>query len=259
MENSRGETHKPITEPEVTEQPMGKSRFNEHLQKQTKKNIAFTVLGIIALVAVLGVFGIPFLIGFSTALDKIKNNDDITPVESNSVSYIAPPTLDALPDATNSAEIVVSGYATNKDQINLYVNGSLVDKTTPDSDKTFTFRDVKLDSGKNEITAKAVAKNKKQSDYSNEIVISYLNKSPELTIENPQNDQKVPKDNRNITVTGKTDTGVKVTVNGFWTIEQPGGKFSYDMVLNEGDNTIKVEAIDTAGNKTAKEVKVKVE
>ncbi len=246
-------------EPEIIDEPMRKSRLTEHIQDETKKNIALTVLGIVALVAVLWIFGVPMLIGFSTTIDKIKNTDEITPAESNDLNYVAPPTLDALPDATNSAEIVVSGYATNKDQINLYVNGSLVDKTTTESDKSFTFRDVTLDSGKNEIKVKAVAKNKKQSDYSNEVIITYSNKPPEITIDSPQDGQKISKDNRNITVTGKTSDGVKVTVNGFWAIEQAGGKFSYDMVLAEGDNTIKIEAVDDGGNKTAKEIKVKVE
>ena len=55
---------------------------------------------------------------------------------------------------------------------------------------------------------------------------------------------------------GKTDSGVRITVNGFWAVIDENNNFSYSLPLQDGDNAIKVVAQDQAGNKAEKEIKV---
>ena len=51
-----------------------------------------------------------------------------------------------------------------------------------------------------------------------------------------------------VTLTGDTERGVRLFVNGMPETVDPVGKISVPLVLNEGSNTIVVEAIDAAGN-----------
>ena len=67
---------------------------------------------------------------------------------------------------------------------------------------------------------------------------------------------KFEKDQSTVKVLGKTDPGVRVTVNGFWAVIDENNNFSYNLPLQNGENMIKIEAIDQAGNKTEKEIKV---
>ncbi|NMD14873.1 MAG: hypothetical protein GYA78_05950, partial [Caldisericales bacterium] len=53
-----------------------------------------------------------------------------------------------------------------------------------------------------------------------------------------------------IDVTGKTEPGVKLTVNGTSARVDDSGKFTVKITLKEGVNPIVVEAIDAAGNRS---------
>src|SRR5262249_40352103 len=138
-----------------------------------------------------------------------------------------------------------------------YVNGKLVDKTDVGKDKQFAFQQVKLEKGSNQIKAKAVTTDDKESEYSSVTSISYSNEPPKLDINSPQDGQDVAKGDGPLRVSGKTDSGVKVTVNDFWAIVQDDGTFSYMLALHDGDNTIKIVATDDADNQTTKELKIK--
>jgi len=45
-------------------------------------------------------------------------------------------------------------------------------------------------------------------------------------------------------------------MNGYWALMEVD-RFSYTIQLKDGDNEIKIEAVDEAGNKTEKIVRVK--
>ena len=105
------------------------------------------------------------------------------------------------------------------------------------------------------LKAKA-AKGDKESDFSNELVVTYRNIPPSLSVDSPTDGQKFEKDQSTARVSGKTDSGVKITVNGFWAVIDENNSFSYNLPLQNGDNTIKIEAVDQAGNKAEKEIKV---
>lgn len=233
--------------------------MRSRLKTNVKKKSIHILLIIAGILIVLILFGSQILIAFSTALGTLKSDKDQT-TETTNVSYIAPPVLNPLPIATNIKTVTISG-STSADQasIELYVNGKIVDKLDADKSNDFTFESVQLDIGNNEINAKSVAANDKTSEYSNTLKIKYIGEEPSLVVTSPQNDQKFKKDESPIKVSGKSDPGVKVTINDFWTISNDDGTFYYQYNLHDGDNNLMVVATDEAGNKTQKELKIKVE
>lgn len=234
---------------------MKRSRLSRRLESQSKKSFYFSILGILIILFILVRFGIPLLINFSLFISGSKSSSESE--NSNSASFVAPPVIDPLPyDATSSAQISISGKAFPEQTINLYINDELVDKVSVIDNDSFIFKDIILKPGENSIKTKALADDKKQSDYSNTITVSLKKEPPALSVDSPSDNQSFPKDENTANVSGKTDPGVKVTVNDFWAIVDSDGKFSYTLKLHDGDNQIKIIATDDAGNKTEKEIKV---
>lgn len=117
-------------------------------------------------------------------------------------------------------------------------------------DGSFIARNIKLSDGDNEIKAKAVNKEKKESGFSDSVIIFFKDEPPELTIDSPQDNQIVTGENNTVQITGKTDPGVKVRINSFWAIVDGSGNYKYSLTIQNGDNRFTVEASDKAGNKT---------
>lgn len=230
---------------------MIRSRLSKRMEQKTKKNLALSILGIILIVLFVFKFGIPLLVNFSLFLSGSQNKVEL---KAQNPSFIAPPTLDSFSQATSSADIIISGIASRKQKINLYINDNLVNTTITMDDGKFSFKEV-VNPGENTIKAKAVI-NEKESDFSNVINVTLKNTPPYLNILLPSNGQSFSKDENIINVQGTTDSNVKITVNGFRAITDNNGNFSYNISLQNGDNLIKISAIDPAGNKTAKEIKV---
>ncbi len=229
-----------------------KSRLSRRLESQSRKNLFLSILGIIIVLALLLKFGIPLLVNFSLFLSGSKKPDESS--KSASSIYLSPPVLDQTTNATNSAEFIITGTAVKNEEIDLYVNDSLSDRKETENNGNFSFK-VTLQTGANKIKAK-VTKDNKESDFSNELDVSYKNVPPSLSLDSPTDGQKFEKDQNTAKVLGKTDSGVRITVNGFWAVIDENNSFSYNLPLQNGDNTIKIVAQDQAGNKTEKEIKV---
>ncbi len=235
---------------------MSKSRMKRRLETQSKRSLILTVFGIIVIICGLLIWGPNAVIQFSLLLSKANTNSD-SQKTSDTMLYIAPPVLDPLPKATNSATIVVSGQISGQKEgkIRLYVNDNLAD-VADIKKSSFSFKDVTLKEGKNELKAQVVLE-KQKSNFSNIEQISYLKEPPELTVDEPsEGDRYSGNNSRTIVVRGKTAEGASVRVNDFIAVTKTNGSFSYTLALKDGDNTIKVVAIDEAGNKTEKEIKV---
>ncbi len=221
------------------------------MEQKTKKNLVLSVLGIILIVLLIFKFGIPLLVNFSLFLSGSQNKIE-TSVQGP--SFIAPPILDSFPQSTASANIVISGIASKGQTVNLYINDNLVDTVKAESDGKFSFKET-IKPGESTIKAKVII-DKKESDFSNVIATAFKNAPPSLNINSPTDGQSFSKDQSTADVRGTTDTDVKITVNGFWAIVDSNGNFSYSLPLRGGENKITVTAIDAAGNKTEREVKV---
>jgi len=236
---------------------MRRSRLSKNFEKKSRRTIILSLIGIIIVLFLLFRYGIDMLVSFSTFISG-SNNSQSLPGNSNQINYIAPPILNPLISATNSAQIVISGTASKGQTINLYINNIQTDQIQADKNGGFVFTET-LKNGDNQINTKA-ENNGKQSDFSNTSDVVYKNSPPTLNVSSPSDGQTFNKNQigtgNTIVVTGNTDSGVSVTVNGFWAVVDDSNNFSYTLPLQNGDNQIKVIAIDQAGNKTEKDLKV---
>ena len=230
-----------------------RSRLSRKIQQQNQKALIGSIIGIIIVLFLLLKYGLPFLVNVSYLVAGSKNQETTTKEEKG---FIASPILHALPTATNSATFTISGTSVTKGTVSLYINDDLVDKKTVEDDGAFSFDDVKLTKGENKIKTK-ITEGKKESDFSREVILIYKDSSPTLTIDSPTDGKTFSKnDDRTLSVTGKTDPGVKVTINDFWAIVDEEGSFSYSFPLQNGENKITFTATDEAGNKTEAQRKV---
>lgn len=209
-------------------------------------------MGVVFIVVILFNFGTQLLIQFSLLLAR-DGGEPTT--KSQDLNYIAAPDLNPIESATNSAKIKVEGSTTtDKAQVKLYINNTLEDTTAVNEKNEFTFDNVLIEEGDNEIKAKTVSEDGKESSFSNAIHVTYRNKAPDLSIDYPSNGQTLKQNQQ--TLRGKTSEGSSVTVNGFRAIVSSDGSFTNDIKLQEGGNGIKVVSTDQAGNTTEKEINV---
>lgn len=234
---------------------MNNSRLSKRLERKSKKTFLLSITGIIVILVLIFKLGLPLLINFSSLI-AVKNDSSSQQNLDNNLTFVAPPILNSTFTATNSAKIVISGNATAKENVILYLNDAVIDKTNANSNGNFSFKNISLAPGDNNLKAKTITKNNRQSDFSNILYIKYNDKAPALSIDTPSENQTFSKDNNTVNVTGKTDPGVKVTINGFWAIVDDSGKYSYNFQLQNGENTLKVIATDDAGNTTEQDRKV---
>jgi bacillopeptidase F len=235
---------------------MRRSRLNKNFEKKTKRTMILSIIGILIILFILFRFGIDALVNFSLFISG--NRNQATTQNANQINYVATPILNPLSQATNSAHIIISGQSLKDYSILLYLNGGNVDQVNTDKNGAFVFKE-DLISGDNLIKVKAKF-NDKQSNFSDAINVVLKNSPPTLDVSTPNDGQGFNKNQVNtgntINVTGKTDQGVSVTVNGFWAVVDDNNNFSYTLPLQNGDNQIKIVAVDQAGNKTEKDLKV---
>ena len=96
------------------------SRLIRHEERQQRKRLMWALGGMFALVIFLFVFGLKILVGFSLMVDRVRGN---TPqLVSQNQELILPPTLDPLPEATNSATLTITGKSDTGLTIVLYID-----------------------------------------------------------------------------------------------------------------------------------------
>ncbi len=229
-----------------------RSRLYRKKESESKKNLFLSTVGILIVIFLLGKFGIPLLINLSFLLSG--NKQSSLPVQSSS-EILLPPQLSPLPTATNSANFVLSGKSQPSVVISFYLNDSLTDKIQADKNGNFSFKET-YNKGNNKIYVKASINNK-TSDSSEYITVLFKDSPPSFTINSPSDGQQFSKDQNEANISGTTESGVKITVNGFWAIVDQNNNFSYKLKLQNGDNVIKIEAVDIAGNKANKQITVK--
>lgn len=166
------------------------------------------------------------------------------------------PVLDAPPLATPSAQLAISGLGEPETEIVLVVNAAEQSRTTAADDGRFSFN-VALQEGENTINLYAMDTAGNESPSSQTYYIIRDSQPPKLTIEEPQDGQTVElRRNQVITIKGETDPNARVMVNGRLAFARNDGTFSTTYQLNEGENTLVIEAEDEAGNKSTVELKV---
>ncbi len=218
------------------------SRFEE---KKQQRRLILSIIGSIGIVLFLLIFGLKLLVGFSLLIDKIRGN---TPLKEQQ-AFLLPPILDALPEATNSASLTVTGKGQPDTTLIVYLNDSETKKITIPKDGIFSV-DIPFKEGENTISTKILDQKGTLSDLSNVIKVTFKKSKPLLEISNPEDNTSVVSNDAFVVVQGKTEEENSITVNGRFVLLQKDGSFSYKTPLSEGSNTLIIIATDQAGNQT---------
>lgn len=215
----------------------------EKEERATVKRIFY--LSFLSVILAIFVFtlGIPLLGKFAEVLNTFLGKKEESKSEK---SIVRPPTFNPLPQATNSAKLIVSGFSDEETIIDIYLNSEKIDKTEV-RDGKFIYEELFLKNGENKISAKAITKSGLESDFSQTETVIFDKEEPSLEIEKPQDGQSFSSNNR-ILVSGKTDADAQVYANGFLASVNIEGKFEVFVPVAEGESTIEIKAIDEAGN-----------
>lgn len=161
--------------------------------------------------------------------------------------------LDEPRTATNSAQIYVSGSVQDFEKVDIYINNTKAESVTVKGKTSFTEKVGPLKQGENKIYVIARA-GEEHTKESNTYTVLYKKDPLTLEIESPTNDMKTS--TQELSITGTTDQGASLRVNGQPIVVDLSGEFSSTYRLKEGENTLLFIATDAAGNSEEKELKV---
>ncbi len=212
--------------------------------RKSAQQLVLSIAGIISLLFIFFFVGIPFLIKFSSFIAGFKKE---TVVQNNETGVVLEPFLDPLPEATFSARISISGNATSGDSVILYVNKEKISEKIVGKDGVFSFNNVPLDKGKNEIYSVSKSGNK-ESQPSEKYTIIMESEPPKLTIESPSDGSVFKRENRDIEIRGQTDEDAGISLNQRFVFVNPNGSFTTTYRLNDGENKLEFISTDQAGN-----------
>jgi hypothetical protein len=230
-----------------------RSRLEKKKNEQiTKKTVFLGFLTVIVLVLVL-VFGLPLLIKFSVFLGegKLKNSDQ---TKEKVLAPLAPRLVIPF-EATNSAEIKISGFAEPKVTVELFKGEVSVGKTEVTDSGDFIFSKVVLDEGDNGFNAVASTDEAGSGDGSKTINVVYDKTSPKLEMSNPS-EESLSVDSADFDITGITDSGASVSINNRIAPVDNNGGFKLKWQLNMGKNDLEITSTDLAGNQTKKKISI---
>ncbi len=217
-------------------------------KRNLKKVMIFGGLTLLT-IALLFFVGIPILGNFTAFISDLGKASK--PIASNDKTPPAPPRFNQIPDFTNQNNITISGSSEAGANIKVIFNSQ--EKTSlADKDGNFSFS-LNLNDGDNSFSGVAIDTAGNTSQKTKEYKITFDNKAPDLTIENPLDGSQFfgPKQ-KQVTIQGTTNTAANVTINDRIISVDGNGKFQYTITLNEGENKFTIKSTDQAGNITEK-------
>ena len=230
-----------------------RSRLKRATNEQITKKTVLLGLSTVILAILVVFFGLPLLIKFSVFLGqgKSKNSAD---TEVKKLPPVAPRLV--IPyEATNSAQIKVTGFAEAKVKVELFKNDVSIGTTEVTENGDFEFDKLSLDEGENKFTAMASTEENGSGDDSTPITVIYDKTSPDLTLTNPS-EESLSVDYADFDIVGKTETGASVSINNRIAAVDNDGNFKLKLQLNTGKNELEVTATDLAGNQTKKKITI---
>lgn len=221
---------------------------------QSKQNIMYLII-LVLLIIFFATIGFKFVINASLWLSGNGSTDSTTEQKSDTDELLLAPELYDAPDATNSAEIRVSGRGTLDTTLRIYVNDAIVD--TMKQDQEDFEASIPLENGTNTIYLQTKDAKRKQSKDSEIYTVLVLKEKPSLSIASPKDGEVFDKDTT--TLSGETDQNVSIHINGAPVVVAADGTFKKELRLKEGDNQLTVRATDIAGNTEVIEMKIRYE
>ncbi|MCX6816553.1 MAG: hypothetical protein NTZ93_01670 [Candidatus Beckwithbacteria bacterium] len=231
-----------------------KTRWQQKREKDSLKQAVKYLVLVLVLLFILVRFGVPGLIKMAGFLGSFNKNNQT--VEQQDKLPLLPPTMDFLPEATNSSEINISGTAQAGNTVKLFLKGISLKETIVTDDGNFTFINIHLADGANEIYTESNDNQGGVSEPSVTQSVTLDTTAPSLEISNPQDDQRFFDKDSPIKVSGKAEARADLTINNRFIFVKDDGSFETTLNLNSGDNQIDFVVKDNAGNETKKSLTV---
>ena len=227
------------------------SRLKRNSEEEiSRKTILLGLLTLLVFILVI-VFGLPVLVRFSILLGDLKSGRESGVKEK--VLPPLPPRLVVSYEATNSSEIVISGFAQPKMTVELLKNEVMLARETVGDNGEFSFAGVTLDEGINSFEAVARLEEGGSSEASRPVEVVFDRVLPELSLTRPESEElKVQL--ASYEVVGKSEKGASVWVNNRVAMVGDEGNFKIQIELSIGRNEVEVAARDLAGNEVRKKV-----
>lgn len=231
------------------------SRLEKVEEKRSRRQAVLFIF--LTLFLILGVvfFGIPSLIKMAIFLSNLHSSGQA--IETKDTVPPAPPRLQPLPEATNSAQLTLKGFAEAGATVKVTQNTKAIKEVIADKDGQFVVENVTLENDENNFLAKAIDTSGNESKPSPLVTVLYDNKAPGLKVTNPPDGAEFFDEDKEILVAGETEVEAKVTVNNFYSVVDTEGNFVKKITLAEGENEIVVNASDKAGNTSKVTLKVR--
>lgn len=224
-----------------------RSRSMKRAAKKSKRNFIISLFLIIVFSYLALIWILPNFIG---AIGSVKNFIQPTGKKINledQTATLAPPVLNIPYEATNTAQINIQGYSSPDLKVKLFIDDEEKQIANVLSDGSFTFQDIDLSLGTNNIFGKTYDEQGNESLPSKTIKVIFDNEKPPLDLSEPEDGKKV-QGGRKVKFAGKTEIGAKIYINGSQVIVDKDGNFSSDQSLSDGDNNFTIRALDSAQN-----------
>lgn len=228
---------------------------SRRLKKEKKKVVSQSIM-MIGVAAIL-LFSFIFVVipNFFTFINNFL--DSSTPFQEEDTTPPQIPIISAPINATNSAELKITGFGEPESFVIVIQNGSKNERVTISEDGSFEVP-LTLETGENKISAYSVDQAENESATTKDYITIYDTTAPSIEIIEPADGTKFEtRANQSITITGKTgedEAGTKIYINDRVVFPKDDGTFSYSYRLNEGENKLEIRAQDKAGNTNKIEV-----
>jgi len=197
-------------------------------------------------------FGIKLLLNTSSFISGLFPQPSTKPLSKTEDSFSSID-ISSIPQATNSAKIIVSGSVLNFDSLVFYLNKVKVKEVDSPSD-IFNEEIGDLEKGENSIYVLAKSKDSKTEKSTITYKVFYKSEKPKLEISEPSDNSTTS--NQEIKVKGSTDKETYIHINEMPVVVDANGNFEIAIRLKDGDNQITAKAQDIAGNEETKTIKV---
>ncbi|MCR4306234.1 MAG: hypothetical protein NUV73_04075 [Candidatus Daviesbacteria bacterium] len=225
-------------------------RSVKRLAKKSRRNFLITIVLVVILSYFTLTWILPNFIGGLGFVTNILNPAEKPKSQPKDNLTLAPPVLNIPYEATNSSEVNIKGFTTPNSKVTLYIDDELKDTVDADESGSFTFKDVSLNLGTNNIYGKTLDDKENESLPSKLIKLIFDNEKPSLNINEPEDNKKIQGGDKKVKVSGKTEPGTNLFISGTQVIVNSEGNFSTEQPLNDGDNSITIKAVDKASNTT---------
>lgn len=199
------------------------------------------------------IFGLKALVGGSLFVNKLIGSNESDSTTKKNDAFFGQLDIFDIPDATNSAQIVVGGSVSEFDSVEVFLNNQMVKEVDTSEAPGFSEEIGSLKNGSNVLYFVAKSSKTSKEKISDTYTILMQTEKPNLEISSPDT-EKATSSTQDYTIRGTTDPDVEVHVNRSPAVVDAAGGFSLTVRLREGENSYDIVATDMAGNSETKTV-----